>query len=248
MKAATPAVVLTGDGRVFQFPSEPQARQFEMEATAAGGEVVRLEPTARLAARPLYDLEQHLAALIDTEELVAEDQEQAYALELHDTLLAAVEKRDRVGQFMGWLESQAEFAHKEIARLKEREAFFTRALTRMEGYVSRVIESLGYDSKGKRKRLEGNTVTFSLHGCDKRVEVIDETAVPARYKRATITLPAELWEELMESLDLNFRDRVLAAVLSPKLEVSATLVKADLKAEVAVPGAKLAGGTYLVRK
>ena len=69
-------------------------------------------------------------------------QEQAYALELHATLLAAVEKRDRVGQFMGWLESQAEFAHKEIARLKEREAFFTRALTHMEGYVSRVIESL----------------------------------------------------------------------------------------------------------
>ena len=52
----------------------------------------------------------------------------------------------------------------------------------------------------------------------------------------------------MESIDLDFRDRVLGAVTSPKLEVSATLVKTDLKAEVAVPGAKLAGGSYLVRK
>jgi len=248
MAATVPAVVLTGDGRVFQFPGELQARQFETEATAAGGEVVRLGPAALPAARPLYDIEQHLAALIDTEELVLDGQEQAYALELHATLLAAVEKRDRVGQFMGWLESQATFAHKEIERLKEREAFFSRALTRVEGYVSRVIESLGYDARGKRKKLEGNTVTFALHGCDKRLEVSDEAAVPNRYKRATITLPAELWEELMESIDLDFRDRVLGAVTSPKLEVSTTLVKADLKAEIAVPGAKLAGGSYLVRK
>jgi hypothetical protein len=29
---------------------------------------------------------------------------------------------------------------------------------------------------------------------------------------------------------------------------STSLVKADLKPEIAVPGAKLAGGTYLVRK
>jgi len=210
--------------------------------------VVRLEPAALPAARPLYDIEQHLAALIDTEELVPDGQEQAYALELHTTLLAAVEKRDRVGQFMGWLESQAKFAHKEIERLKEREAFFSRALTRMKRYVSQVIESLGYDASGKRKKLEGHTTTFALHGCDKRLEVTDGAAVPNRYKRATITLPAELWEELMESIDLDFRDRVLAAVTSPKLEVSATLVKADLKAEIAVPGAKFAGGSYLVRK
>ena len=91
-------------------------------------------------------------------------------------------------------------------------------------------------------------MTFALHGCDKRLEVTDEAAVPTRYKRATITLPAELWEELMESIDLEFRDRVLAAVTSPKVDVSATLVKAALKAEIAVPGAKLAGGSYLVRK
>jgi len=95
------------------------------EATAAGGEVVRLEPAALPAARPLYDIEQHLAALIDTEDAVPDDLEQAYALELHATLLSAVEKRDRVGHFMGWLESQAELAHKEIERLKKREDFFS---------------------------------------------------------------------------------------------------------------------------
>jgi hypothetical protein len=41
---------------------------------------------------------------------------------------------------------------------------------------------------------------------------------------------------------------VIGEVKSAKVEVSTSLVKADLKADVAVPGAKLMGGTYLVRK
>jgi hypothetical protein len=119
---------------------------------------------------------------------------------------------------------------------------------RMEGYVMRVIESLGLDANGKRKKLEGNTITLALHGCDKRAEVTDEAAVPTKYKRATVTLPVETWELVCDSLDLDLRAQVLGEVKSPKIEVSASLVKADLKADIAVPGAKLAGGTYLVRK
>ena len=43
-----------------------------------------------------------------------------------------------------------------------------------------------------RSKLEGATVTLSLHGCDKRAEVTDEEAIPTKYKRATVTLPAHL--------------------------------------------------------
>jgi hypothetical protein len=53
-----------------------------------------------------------------------------------------------------------------------------KVFVRMESYVARVIESLGLDAKGKRKKLEGNTITLALHGCDKRAEVTDEAAVP----------------------------------------------------------------------
>jgi hypothetical protein len=76
----------------------------------------------------------------------------------------------------------------------------------------------------------------------------DEMAVPTKYKRVTVTLPAETWELLCDSLDLDLREQVVAEVRAPKVEVSTSLVKADLKAEIAVPGAILAGGTYLVRK
>jgi len=241
-----PAVIQTGDGKVFQFPDSAKAREFEATALKAGGETLRLVPATPPAARPLYDLETHLAALLDTEDLVPEELEREYALELHATLLATVEKRDRVGQFLAHLESQIAFAHAETKRLQEREQFYRRALDRVEGYVMRVIDSLGVDDKGKHKRLEGNTL--SLRGCDKRVEVTDEQAVPARYKRVTVTLPAETWELVCDSLDLDLRDQVLGEVKTPKADVSLSLVKADLKADVAVPGAQLAGGTYLVRK
>jgi len=247
--AENPVVIQTPDTKVFRFPDQASAEQFERDVRqAGGGELVRLAPVPPPVARPLYDLEQHLAALIDTEEMVSAEQDEEYSAELQRVLIQAVEKRDRVGQFMAWLESQAALAQQEMQRLAERRAFFQRALARMEGYVTRVIESLGVDEKVKRKRLEGNTVTFALHGCEKRVEITDDQAVPAKYKRAAMTLPADLWEELMDSINFELRERVLAAITSPRLEVSSSLIKADLKADVAVPGAKLVGGTYLVRK
>src|ERR1019366_2463585 len=144
------------------------------------------------------------------------------------------EKRDRVGQFMAHLESQVAFAHAEVARLKAREEFYEKVFARMESYVSRVIESLGLDPKGKRKKLEGNTITLSLRGCDKRAEVTNEAAVPTKYKRVTVSLPAETWESVCDSLDLDLREQLLGEVKSPKIEVSTSLVKADLKAEIAV--------------
>jgi hypothetical protein len=96
-------------------------------------------------------------------------------------------ERDHVGQFMAHLEEQAAFAKAEVKRLQAREEFYEKVFARMEGYVMRVIDSLGLDDKGKRKKLEGNTITFSLRGCDKRAEVTDEVAVPTKYKRVTVT-------------------------------------------------------------
>lgn len=236
------------DGKVFQLPTPQGAQQFETSVEQAGGGSLPPVREVPPAARSLYDIEAHLAALVDTEDLVPVELEQEYALDLQATLAATVEKRDRVGQFMAHLESQIAFAHAEVARLKAREEFYEKVFGRMEGYVSRVIESLGLDAKGKRKKLEGTTITLSLRGCDKRVEVTDEAAVPTRYKRVTVTLPAETWELVCDSLDMDLREQVLGEVKSPKLEVSTSLVKVDLKADIAVPGTKLSGGTYLLRK
>src|SRR5271157_4885207 len=121
----------------------------------------------------LYAIEEQLTAMTDTAEMVPEDQEQAFLEEFRTMLTAAVDKRDRVGQFLSHLESQAAFAKAEIARLQERKAFFERAIEKMEGYVIRVIEMNGPDAKGKYPKLEGKTVTFSIKDCPPSVEITD---------------------------------------------------------------------------
>jgi hypothetical protein len=216
----TPVVVRSGDGKVFQFPGDSEAQQFESSAKAAGGKTLRLVSAPLPTARPLYDLEAHLAALMETEESVPDKLEQEYALELHATLLAVVEKRDRVGQFLAHLESKIAFAKAERERLLAREMLYQRALDRMTGYVTRVIESLGLDDKGKRKKLEGKTITLSLQGCDKRAEVTDEPAVPKKYKRIIVALPLDTWDLACDSLDLDLREQVLCEVKSPQVEVA----------------------------
>jgi hypothetical protein len=210
------------------------------------------KPAVKRQDLALYDIEEHLQCLLDSEETVPPELEAEYDLALREAVIKTVEKRDRVGQFMAYLEAQAAFAEAEIKRLHDRKALFERASARMEGYVTRVIESLGMeagkDGKERYKKLEGNTTTLSLRGCDKRVEVTNEEAVPTKYKRVTVTLPAETWELLCDSIELDLRAQVLGEVKSPKVEVQSSLVKPDLKAGVSVPGAELAGGYYLVRK
>lgn len=203
-------------------------------------------PAAKLT---LYALEEQLVAFADTAEMVSPEEEEQFLQEFQTALTAAVEKRDRVGQFMVHMEAQAALAAAEIKRLQERKQFYERALERIEQYVVRVIESLGVDVKGKPRKLEGNTMTFSIAKCPTSVEIKDEALVPAEYKSATITLPLPLWEELLDSLDLDFSGKVVDGVRKPAITVSKTAVKAALDAKTNVPGALLeTGKKRLVRK
>ena len=89
-------------------------------------------PSPAITAAPLYLIEDHLAAMIETAEMVSPEQEQEFRAEFQAALTAAVDKRDRVGQFLSHLEQQIEFAKFEIDRLKQRKAAFERALERLE--------------------------------------------------------------------------------------------------------------------
>ena len=71
------------------------------------------------------------------------------------------------------------------------------------------IENLGTDSNGKYRRLEGKTTTFSLRACPPSVEVADESAIPSEYKVLLLKLPAVVWEELLDGLEIEQRAAVL---------------------------------------
>jgi hypothetical protein len=230
--ANRPAVVQVGDGSVYRFLTEADAAEFESKAKLIGSETVRLEPAAPLAARGLYDIEQHLAALIDTEDTVTPEQEEEYRQEFERVLLTAIDKRDRVGQFLAHCEAQVTFAEVEIKRLTMRKQFFTSRVEKLEQYISHTIISLGKDAKGQWKKLEGQTVTFSLRRNPPSVEITDEAAVPHRVKNATVTMPAEIWDSVLDSLDMALAERVVETIRYLQYHTSKTMAKAAIEATV----------------
>jgi hypothetical protein len=141
---------------------------------------------------------------------------------LEAALTAAVEKRDRVGQFLAHLEQQIDFAKFEIDRLRQRKATCERALERLETYVIDTIENLGTDRKGAYRGLEEKTTTFSLVPVRLRVEVADESVVPSD-KTLTLKFPAVTWEQLLDGLDSEQRAAVLGQVKWPRGHCGQTL-------------------------
>jgi hypothetical protein len=216
------------------------------EPAAPVAEVAVIQaPPVRLT---LYDLEEQLVALGDTTEMVEPEQEQAFLEQFQASLKLAVEKRDRVGQFMSHLENQMQFADAEMVRLQERKAYCGRALDRISSYVTMTIKSLGQDAKGKWKKLEGKVTTFSLAKCPASVNLTDADAVPAQYKSVTITLPLELYDKLLDSLDLDFAGQIADSAKKARIDVSKTAVKESLKAKVDVPGAVLVDDKYRLER
>ena len=205
-------------------------------------------PSPAVTAAPLYVIEDHLAALIETAELVSPEQEQEFRAEFQTALTAAVDKRDRVGQFLAHLEQQIDFAKFEIDRLRQRKATCERALARLEDYVIGTIENLGTDSNGKYRRLEGKTTTFSLRACPPSVEVADESAIPSEYKVLLLKLPAVVWEELLDGLEIEQRAAVLGQVKGPEVSVDKRSIKAAVDGGADVPGAGLAIGRHSLRR
>ncbi|HEV3332034.1 MAG TPA: siphovirus Gp157 family protein [Bryobacteraceae bacterium] len=197
---------------------------------------------------PLYVIEDHLAALIETAELVAPEQEQEFRAEFQIALTAAVEKRDRVGQFLAHLEQQVEFAKFELDRLRQRKATCERAIARLESYVIETIENLGTDGKGEYRTLEGKTTTFSLRACPPSVEVTTESAIPSEYKTLTLKLPAVTWARLLDGLDIEERTAVLGQVKSPEVTVDKRSIKASIDSGADVPGAGLVTGRHSLRR
>lgn len=193
-------------------------------------------------APSLYEIEQDLAALLDTEALVTEEQEAEFRGDLAVALEASVEKRDRVGQFLRHCDMQAANCDTEIKRLQERKKSFEAAEGRMRQYVQLVIEGLGPDAKGKPKKLEGKAITFSLRACPVSVEIADPGLVPSAYKTVTVTLPMPLWQSVLASVpDL---DRNPLHVSKAIETISRTAVKAAIDRGEEVPGADLNIGGY----
>jgi hypothetical protein len=178
------------------------------------------------ALTTLYQIEDDLQALVNSEDLVTPEQEQEFKLQLAEQLRTAVAKRQRVGEFLRYCELQQESIDKEISRMQALKATYATAQERMEGYVIHTIENvMGPDAKGKYPKLSGHSLVLSVARNPDSVDIQDEALIPAEYKSVTVKLPAEIWSELLQAFSGD-DDRVI--------EVSKILQAADEKGAVAI--------------
>jgi len=82
-------------------------------------------------------------AFLDTTYLVSPDEEQAFLAEFEQALTLAADKRDCVAHRLAQLENQQAFAAAEIKRLQAFKKSAEAKQTRLEGYVSYVIQRSG---------------------------------------------------------------------------------------------------------
>ena len=190
----------------------------------------------------LYDAEESLTALLDTQDLVTPDQEQAFLADFEVALTTATDKRDRVAGRLAKLEAQQAFATAEIKRLQEFKRVKEAEQARLEGYVSYVIQRMGKDAKDKYRKLEGNSSTLFLRACAASVDVTNEGDVPLDFKRATVTMSAALWVDVLHALE----DTDIPLSYMTDLSVDKKAVKATIEAGIDVPGAKLITDKYNV--
>jgi hypothetical protein len=120
--------------------------------------------------------------------------------------------------------------------LRQRKVTSERALARLQNYVIETIENLGTDSKGKYRTLEGKTTTFSLRAYTPSVEVGDESVIPSEHKILLLKLPAVMWEQLLDGLDIEERAAVLRQVKSPEVSVDKRSIKAAIDRGWTSPG------------
>jgi len=197
---------------------------------AAVAEVTDATDLAKMLS--LFQIEESLVLLAESSEANGLTPEIEGALTAY--LEGAVEKRDRVAEFIHFCEAMAELAKAEVKRLQARQKHFEGTAERVSCMVLHVLDWLGV------KKLEGRTNTLKKRKCPPSVNVIDEQKIPAEYKRVTVTLPLPQWQQLLAGTPEDARNAVLSSVRKQEISLDLEAIKQALNLEKAVEGADLA--------
>jgi hypothetical protein len=187
----------------------------------------------------LFQIEESIALLAEAaeEEGMTPELEQALAMYLR----GAVEKRDRVAEFIRYCEWMAELAKTEVKRLQARQKHFEATTERVSAMVLRVLDFFGV------KKLEGRTHTLSKRKCPPSVRIEDEPRVPAEFKRVTVTLRLEQWNRLLDGVPDELRKEIETAIFKREETIDLKAVKEALNLEREVPGADLVVNQYTLQ-
>jgi hypothetical protein len=193
----------------------------------------------------LYELEDHLQALVNSIELAEEPSLRESILEeIGQALRRAREKRDAVVAFLRHCESQQKFADAEIERIQKRKELIARAQNELESYLIQVVEQYAVRDRRGIQRLEGNFSSLRIQKNPESVLITDIEAVPSAFKQALLSMPAYVWEALLQSLDAEERKVFESRIDKLELKPDKKALGAELKRGTQIRGADLKFGDW----
>jgi hypothetical protein len=191
----------------------------------------------------LYDFEDNLASLASTLELAEEAGAKEMIMEeIGQALRQAQEKRDAVVRFIRHCEAQQAFADQEIERIKYRRDRIAKLQTELEQYVILVIDRFVIPDRRGVKRLEGNFSSIRIQKNPDSVSITDEQALPPAWKDIAVTMPAYVWEGLLQRLSKEDRAFFEQKVKRTEFRPDKKAIGIELKTGVEIPGADLRSG------
>src|SRR5579863_7366002 len=193
----------------------------------------------------IYELEDNLAALVNTIDLVEDESARQLILDQIGTALRQTrEERDAVVAFLRHCELQQTFADAEIERIERRKAFIGRLQEELERYVVQVIEQFAEPDRRGVKRLEGNISSMRIQKNPDSVAIIDLGSVPMAFKQAVLTMPAYVWEALLVRVGTEDRKTFEALVEKVEIKPDKKTIGAELKRGNQIAGADLKFGDW----
>jgi Siphovirus Gp157 len=196
----------------------------------------------------LYELEDNLQALANSIALAEEEPTRQLILdEIGQALRKTKEKRDTVVAFLRHCELQQKFADAEIERIGKRKAFIASVEEQLESYVVQLIEQFAPPDRKGVQRLEGNISSMRIQKNPDSVLITDLNSIPPAYKHVTLTMPAYVWEALLNSIGLDDRKEFESRVEKAEYRPDKKAIGGELKNGAAIDGADLKfGGHRLV--
>ena len=201
--------------------------------------------TAQPDTCTLYELEDSLAAFASTVDLAPDEPTRQLVLEeIGQALRRAKDKRDAVVAFLRHCAQQQEFAEQEIERIAKRKELIARVQDELERYVVEVIEQFAVPDRRGVKRLEGNVSSLRIQKNPDSVVIMDVTSIPVAQKDVVLTMPAYVWEALMQAIGPQDRKEFESRVERREFKPDKQAIARDLKSGVEVPGADLKFGEW----
>ena len=191
----------------------------------------------------LYELEDTLQAFANTIALAEEPAVRQQILdEIGHALRKAKDKRDRVVEFLRHCEQQQKFADAEIERIQKRKGVIARVCEELTCYLVQVIDQFAIPDQRGIKRLEGNLSSMRIQKNPDSVLITDEQALPVAWKDVLLTMPAHVWEALLQRLATDERALFEQKVKKREFKPDKKAICNELKNGAEIPGADLKFG------